>query len=635
MLFLLIIGLFFVAIVFFHMIQGFFSATLSAILTIISAVLAFSLHETVVEKLLAGKMADYVHAVVLLALFGIIYLILRSIFDNVVKGNVRVPNALDKAGAVVMGLIAAAFATGIMAIAAEELPYTTTIGGFGRYDVQQDREVVVPAAHSLDRMVYSELSIHEPGKFGDEGTGHGVPIIPVDSVVVGAVEKLSNGVFNDGKPLQEIHPDYLDELFGQRMGIEPGANHVAMNLPDKRLEAMDVLGLYDELIPEANQKDAEFEKLRTGGRLKPIPITPSSKDMFLVIRVAFKIQASDQADHIVRFSPGSVRLVAPAAGGDNGGSDFVNYYPVGTMQNASLLFLNKLDDYLFTPPISDHDLGVDLVFKVPRSEFEKKAPPGTFIEFKRLARVDLSGQEVQPGVDLKKNPDFNPQRKPLVLEAAMATPSQQSSTPEAAPAQEAAPAPAAAAPSAGSTPAPAPAAAANTSGKVEVTVSNSIPVAVTAPAGADGQFATVPGGNANISGGKLKTGTIDSTAAEQTQPVKVTQFAVPEGQVMVQVSLPLSAATPWQFNNEPDQYELVDSANKKYQPNGVFAIYDKGGDRFYLRYVDNTSISGGAPPADAAPPKQAVLLYLVPANTTLKQFDDHGKKAQDLNVVAK
>lgn len=441
MLFLIIIGLFFAGIVFFHMIQGFFSATLSAILTIISAVLAFSLHETIVEKFLAGKMADYIHAVILLALFGIIYLILRSIFDNVVKGNVRVPNALDKGGAVVMGVIAATFATGIMAIAAEELPFTTTIGGFSRYDVQQDREVVVPAQRSLDRIVFSELSIHEPGKFGDEGTGHGVPIIPVDSVVVGAVKRLSNGAFSNGKPLQEIHPDYLDELFGQRVGIEPGGNHVAMNLPDKRLQAMDVVGIYSDLIPDANQKDSEFTKLRTGGSLKPITLTPQSRDTFLVVRVAFKIQASDQSDHIVRFSTGSARLVAPAPGNDTGEADFVNYYPVGSLQDASILYLNKVDDFMFSKPISDHDEGVDLVYKVPKSQFEKKAPPGTFIEFKRLARVNLSGEPVQPGVKLKKSEDFNPLRKPRVVAGLQPGESMPQPAPEPAPAPTPAPAP--------------------------------------------------------------------------------------------------------------------------------------------------------------------------------------------------
>lgn len=623
MLFLIIIGLFFIAIVFFHMLQGFFSATLSAIFAVVAAVLAVSYHETVVEKLLGGKMADYAHALVLLAMFGIIYIVLRTIFDNFIKNNVRVPAALDKGGAAVMGIIAAVFATGIMAIAAQELPFTIAIGGFSRYDVQDDRQVVVPLGRSLDRTEYAELSYGTPGKFGDDGAGHGVPILPVDNIVMGTVQMLSTGSLSAGKPLDEIHPNYLDELYGDRMGIEPGGNHVAMNLPDKRLEAMDVIGLYSALIPAANQKDAEFAKLRMGGSLKPIAVTPSSSDMFLVVRVAFKIQAADQKDRIFRFSPGSARLLAPAPRGETG---FVDYYPVGTMQGASTLYLNKSDDFLFVQ-LSDHDQGVDLVYKVPKNQFDKKAPAGTFIEVKRLARVDLSGQDVEPGPKLKKSDDFNPVRKPTIV-----TPPEQQPA-EAAPPP--APAPPEPAPSNTPSPSPTPAPAAPAGASVQATVSNAVPVAVTAPAGSEGTFVQVPGGGANVTGGKLKMGNLDSTAAEQTQPLKVQQFAVPAGQAMVQVAFTPPAANAWQFNNEPDQYELVDSGGKKYQPNGVFATYDKGGDRFYLRYVDNTTISGSAPPDGAGTPKQVLLLYLVPADTALTEFDDHGKKASDLSLTAK
>src|SRR5690349_3947975 len=100
-------------IAFFHFLQGFFSALLSAIFAIIAAVFAFSYHETIVESVLGGKMANSAHAIVLLAMFALIYLILRSLFDNMVPGNVRLPVAVDKGGAAIMGIVAGLFATGI------------------------------------------------------------------------------------------------------------------------------------------------------------------------------------------------------------------------------------------------------------------------------------------------------------------------------------------------------------------------------------------------------------------------------------------------------------------------------------------------------------------------------------------
>jgi hypothetical protein len=150
---------------------------------------------------------------------------------------------------------------------------------------------------------------------------------------------------------------------------------------------------------------------------------------------------------------------------------------------------------------------------------------------------------------------------------------------------------------------------------------------------------TVPGGAsnvANVTDKKLKMANVDSTAAEQTQPLKPTQFAVPSGQVMVQVSGTAGSASPWQFNNEPDQYEIVDSTGKHYQPSGVYATYEaNNASRFYLRFVDNTTISGSSPPENAGAPTKIVLLYVVAANTSLTEFDDHGKKANDMNLTAK
>lgn len=638
MLFLLVIGLFFLAIVFFHFLQGFFSATLSAIFAVVSAVLALSYHETVVEKLLGGKMADYAHALVLLALFAVIYLILRIIFDNVVKGDVRVPAGLNKAGAVVMGIIAAVFATGVMAVAAEELPFNISIGQFARYDVQDDRYVVVPLGRSLDRTEYNELNNGKPGEFGTEGSGHGVPILPVDNILVGAVDKLADGSLSAGKPLESVHADFLDELFGQRMGIEPGASHVAINLPDKHLNAMQVIGLYTQLIPTANQKDAEFAKLRSGGALKPIAF--DANKMFLIVRVAFDPQAADQKDRVFRFSPGSARLQAYLSRTESGSPGYVDFYPVGTMQNASTLMLNKPDDYLFVQ-LSDHPQGVDLVYLVPKRDFEKKAPreenglPGAFIEVKRLARVDISGEEVKNGP--ASNPDFNPLRKPLIVEPTPVAETPPAPEPAPAPAPAPTPSPDTPAP----TPTPTPAPAAGTSGFQfqQAAISAAVPFTVTAPAGSDGTFVSVPGGTAsgaNVTGGKLKMANVDSTPAEQTQPMKVTQFVVPEGQAMVQVSGVPAGTMPWQFNNEPDQYELVDSTGKKYQPSGVFAAYTaKGVARLYLRFVDTTTVSGAAPPDDAGPATKVILFYLVPSGTSLTEFDDHGKKSNDVNVTAK
>src|SRR3954468_3967644 len=118
---------------YFHYAQGFFSATISAICAVIAAVVAVSYHETVVASLLKGAMANMAHAMMLCAIFALTYIILRIIADKSVPGNVRYPLMVDKIGAGLMGIIAGLFASGIVALAAGELPFGPSVGQYVRY----------------------------------------------------------------------------------------------------------------------------------------------------------------------------------------------------------------------------------------------------------------------------------------------------------------------------------------------------------------------------------------------------------------------------------------------------------------------------------------------------------------------
>src|SRR5881394_3324073 len=109
MVFSIVMILIVLAVAFIHYIQDLFSSLISAILAVIAAVLAVSYHESVVEGLLGGKMADMAHGMVLLMLFAAIYLVPRLAFDFVVPGNVRVPAIADKVGGAAMGLVAGIF----------------------------------------------------------------------------------------------------------------------------------------------------------------------------------------------------------------------------------------------------------------------------------------------------------------------------------------------------------------------------------------------------------------------------------------------------------------------------------------------------------------------------------------------
>ena len=136
---ILVVGI----VTFIHLLQGFFSAAISAVIAVIAAVLALSFHEAIAQKYLGGSFADISYTLTLLAMFAVIYLVGRTIFDAAVPGNLRLPPAADKIGGAIMGIIAGVFTAGIIAIAAQEMPFRGSIWGYARLSVD-DSQVNVP-----------------------------------------------------------------------------------------------------------------------------------------------------------------------------------------------------------------------------------------------------------------------------------------------------------------------------------------------------------------------------------------------------------------------------------------------------------------------------------------------------------
>ena len=219
-------------IAFFHYLQGLFSATISAILAIISAVLAVSYQETIIYALLKWKVADEANGMTMCLLFAVIYITLRSIFDKAVPGNLRFPNLVDKIGGAAMGVVAGIFATGVVVLAAESMPFGPGIAGYSRYELSKDEAVIVPAKNQMqDSFIYNEVPEYDaPLKPLDPVKQTGL-IIPVDDIVLETVQHLSdNGSLAGDRTLASIHPDYAQEMFGDRIGIQVGGNRSVLNI---------------------------------------------------------------------------------------------------------------------------------------------------------------------------------------------------------------------------------------------------------------------------------------------------------------------------------------------------------------------------------------------------------------------
>lgn len=395
-----------------HFMQGFFSATISAIYAVLATALAISTHESVVEKYLGGRMADSAHAMMLISCFVVFYFVPRIITDSFVPGNLRLPPTLDKIGAGVMGLIVGVFGAGILSLAAESLPFPASILGYSLYD-SEDKEVRVPqGGRTLDRTLYGAM-LEDSYAEAEQAKHRMVMIVPADVIALELTRKLSDGGSLAGsQSLSKIHPDWIQELYGQRAGMQPTVRHVLLSLPDRQKKDATIMGVYSIVKPIPSH-EGDYD---TFVKRKLTPLGPKPSSVPIVVRVAFDFAAADAAGGtFIRISPGSVRLVLPHKDPGTGEVKPTDYYPTGTLYFGTenfvqpVFFANRPDDYLFIAPRPPDAYDptktqsvADFVFEVspkdipaPDDKGVSKMPAESFVEVKRLVRTDLSGMEMK------------------------------------------------------------------------------------------------------------------------------------------------------------------------------------------------------------------------------------------------
>lgn len=380
-------------VVYFHYLQGLFSAGLSAVLAVVAALLAMGWHETVVALVSGGRFADIAHGAVLVSLFALIYLLLRVIFDKVVPGNVRFHLLVDKIGAACFGLVAGLMVCGVLVVAAQTMPFAPSIAGYSRFPIAYDKraEIVIPGSSQRMDALYDEL---DDAAFRENRAGR--LLLPVDDLlqVLTRMASDSSGSLSNGRPFADVHPDYLQELFGQRAGLQSGSRRCA--LPGRS----HALAIYTApSLPQQDQERMSVGGFPVGIRSKAIlgenyPLRPVYKPeagrMLLVVRIFCHRDDADHGTDMFAFAPAGIRLCVNRR----------NYFPIGTLQDAQTLFVNAVDDPLFV----SRDSCVDVVFDV--EEDDLMTPPdetgrrrirrGAFVEIKRLVQTALWDMPLEP-----------------------------------------------------------------------------------------------------------------------------------------------------------------------------------------------------------------------------------------------
>jgi hypothetical protein len=567
-------------IAFFQYTQGFFSATISAFLAAVSAAMAISYEEPIVNSWLGGKFADEANGMILIVIFAASYIILRVIFDTAIPGNVRLPFLLDKVGAGVMGIFTGLFTAGILALGAQMLPFGPTIAGYGRFETNEPRQVQLASqfGQAQDMFVNDEL---KNDKFDPDQQKK--MILPVDDWVVGFASYLSEPTasLSGDRTVTSVHPDWLNELFADRLGIEAGGKHVAFNIG--KTKQVDVTAVYaPDSLPQVSGESTDIRK-----EAPPAIVKSSSQQMLLVVRTMIDKDATD-GDNLFRFSMATSRLIA------NGKI----YYGIGTVADGTTLAASRLDDPLFME-ITGGTKGADIAFLVPPSDVlantkgPKKIADGVMLQIKRMGWVDLSGKEL--ATDIPASADVALFRKPDVLKL-IHPPEEQVQAP-----------------------------LEYQDIKTDDHIFTQINVGTP---DADVKDTQLSSGTVSLKDHKFSK--LDINATDTIQRMKQGGYPIDElytssGKSIIQISCRPSGDNPWQWADALSQFELEDKDGHKYPPSGAIAKLKEanGQDKLAATYDADTPPSSLS--SQDGRPTDVYIIYQVPSGTQPKQWDYQGK----------
>lgn len=332
--FSLFLVLFLFAATYFQAIQGITSALIMAVVTVLSAAIAFGTYEYVADAALMGLAPEFGHAIAFLGTFLLPLIILRLVLDSVISRASMLPHLLDRIAAAVVGFFTAFLITGMLAIGLQMVPWPGIIGyqRFNHEDPKNQNEIWF----RMDRAAAS----------------YGVA--------------LSYGVFSGAERFGAEHPDLVSELGWLQAGVQ-GVRRSAPSDAVSFQAASELSNVYDVKGANVPGRTIEYE-----------PVEPAPGHKFL--RVTIKVSGSDDkladTDKKRRYVPAAIRLVGSnndvaevypgmAVPDDDNPNNFVRTWEVGGRATDKRYAAGQT----FTLPASGV---IEVVFEAPKSFVAKK-----------------------------------------------------------------------------------------------------------------------------------------------------------------------------------------------------------------------------------------------------------------------
>jgi hypothetical protein len=334
------------AIAFFQSIHGLFNSVVFFVLSVLCAVLAFALHEWIAYSFLMQWKPDFALPIALAGVFGLLLTIARLVLDSVVQRAPLLPAMVERIGGGVFGLLTALLIVGVLATAAQMLPFGGTVMGFARFEEpkqseeeEQDTAVVQEAAEQIL-----------------QGEGNNLLLQP-DRFAAGFVSMLSDGVFSGRRSFRADHPSLLTEI-GWSQCAAPGSRRVAEPQSLQVDELRKITHVYKKTLASTRDPETKYEM-----------IPPKGNHEFWVVALTPGTGAMD-SDKQHRFRLPQIRLV----GKDEDDDEFMQLVPRAIRDHEELrkhvteIVKGRDTTFSMLQLYGPEDDGtIEVVFEVPRS----------------------------------------------------------------------------------------------------------------------------------------------------------------------------------------------------------------------------------------------------------------------------
>ncbi len=361
-------------ITFLNSIYGFFSGIINLFCTIVSLAVTFGFWAPLNAFLTSqGLHPSYSTACAFVLLFLVSTLVLRSIADAYIRGNVRVPLMVDWIGGGLCGFLIAELTVGTLLLGFLMLPF----GGPDSIYARQAR---------------SEGNRKDADKRTQFET-HSFWLSP-DYFATYFAMMLSRGTLSGGVPLESVYPDFPQWVFwtGNTVqeesmtapardrdgdGFKDGFSAVEWWVQTSEMEVR-----YRAENPSKESEDPNYERQT---------YQPRSGLRLLGVRVALTPAAGDRGKHSSdhRFRPTQFRLVGTQKYlGEDKTFDYVPRIIGGADPKVDDNFrLVDIDNDFCVP--AEAETKFDLYFEVPE-DFRPR-----FIEYRRFARIAVTDQQLR------------------------------------------------------------------------------------------------------------------------------------------------------------------------------------------------------------------------------------------------